>query len=110
MSARLISECCGKPPLGEVVNGWGMCSGCRDHAHFPAEAEPFCTLQVAKVMVGDKVPQKGMEVTVHNGNGSEVTGVVDSVTEGMVELESWFGRPGKVPGYTITLKRKAEAT
>jgi len=35
----LISVCCGKPPLGEVFDDCGICSGCRDHATFEQEIE-----------------------------------------------------------------------
>ncbi len=36
----VVSNCCGAPSIGEVINGEGICFDCKEHASFEAEPEP----------------------------------------------------------------------
>jgi hypothetical protein len=41
-----LSDCCGAPALGEVCDGAGICSRCRDHATFDrVETRQFAPAQ-----------------------------------------------------------------
>jgi len=33
-NCELLSECCAEPPSGEVIDGLGICSHCKEHAGF----------------------------------------------------------------------------
>lgn len=39
ISHTAMSECCGLAAMGEIVNGWGVCIGCKEHAYFPGEVD-----------------------------------------------------------------------
>lgn len=37
--SELLSHCCGAVPMGEVIDGWAVCSRCKEHAPFTPEEE-----------------------------------------------------------------------
>ncbi len=47
-----LSDCCGKPSLGEVIDKSGVCSGCREHAIFCNVQELYGVYGVNRVYGG----------------------------------------------------------
>lgn len=50
----VLSNCCGAPALGEVINGEGMCSDCKEHAEFEENEEE--STQVHNTEVDKNLP------------------------------------------------------
>lgn len=37
--SRFVSNCCGAPPVGEIIDGEAFCSRCQDHAFFEEDED-----------------------------------------------------------------------